>query len=104
MSITIRTNINLTARLVISDKTLSEMKVQRAELRELAANRPEEMARMSAERHHLVNLMMADSTEEELIKTLFRAAFRDFAKDELCKELRQEGLKFDRVQAKVSYE
>lgn len=103
MSITLRTEINITARIVLSTETVAEMEGERAKLRSMIAQEPAKYEALSGDRKRLVDLMTSDRNTEELFKVLFRAGFRDYSKDGLAKELSAEGLKFDRVQAKVSF-
>lgn len=103
MSITLRTTIVMTARIVVSNEMLAELDAQRSQCRAMAEERPQEMAEMSANKRHLVDLMIGDMSAEELMKVMFRQGFRDYAKDEMSKELNGSGLKFDRLQTKVAF-
>lgn len=103
MSITLRTEINITARIVLSTAMVAEMEGERAKLRSMIEQEPEKYEALTGDRKRLVDLMTGERTTEELFKVLFRAGFRDYSKDGLAKELSAEGLKFDRVQAKVSF-
>lgn len=103
MSITLRTEINITARIVLTTAMVAEMAADRARLRVMAQSEPEKMAKLTGDRKQLTDLMLSDVSDEEMFKVLFRSGFREYAKDDLAKELSQEGLKFDRVQAKVSF-
>lgn len=103
MSITLRTEITLTARIVLSTAMVAEMEGERAKMRSMVEQEPEKYASLIGAKKRLADLFIGELSTEELFKVLFRQGFREFSKDGLASELEQDGLKFDRVQAKVVF-
>lgn len=103
MAITIRTEINLTARFVLSTEAQANFVGERAKLRVMAKEEPGKIAEMSRDRQHLVNVMIGDLSDEEVLKVLIRSGYRDYCRDGMGKEMSSDGLTMDRIQAKVTF-
>lgn len=103
MAITIRTEINLTARFVMSTEAQANFVGERAKLRVMAKEEPGKIAAMSRPRQHLVNIMVGDMSDEEVLKVMIRSCYRDYCRDGMGKEMSSDGMTMDRIQAKVSF-
>ncbi|BAO20694.1 hypothetical protein X917_gp28 [Pseudomonas phage PPpW-4] len=105
MSKTIRVRIETTARIVISKETEVAVLAERAKLLVMKERYPEKYAELSGSRKALVaTLLIDDFNIEDFVKTSVRGGIREFTREDLCREFSQEGLKFDRAQAKVTFE
>lgn len=108
MAKTLAVAINITARLVITSELEKTVEETRKALREFKEKDPLAFAsrgelldpRAQVQAEWLVGGMGT----EELVEKIFRAQFRAYAATDLAGELSVDGLVFDRVQTKVSYE
>ncbi|WGH15426.1 hypothetical protein [Pseudomonas phage PSA6] len=105
MSKTIRVRIETTARIVISKETEVAVLAERAKLLVLKENHPEKYAELSGSRKALCDTLLREDFDiESFVQMSIRGGIREFTKGEMCREFSQEGLVFDRAQAKVTFE